>query len=364
MLKLSLPTRPRALHRQERGQVFWLVVALMAVIGGAIAFAVDIGSYATDRRNLQNAADAIALAASGDLPDQALAQAAANQWAVKNGIDPTSMTVTIIPQSLPSEPNPKVRVRLEREHEFSFARLIGINSATVETTATAIKTSPAGGNGVIPLSVTEEALAGITYGQEVVLKYDANNITQGNTSPLRIDGPGSGNCGINDKYCSGVMNGTDTVVCATGADSTYCDGATQVDTEPGNKVGATRTAIDYRLTSTDTQCDEFTETFEDDPTTSDAGVYRITQECNPFLSGSYTSERVIIVPIIQELCNGACTVTITGFVLAFLERIGDGGCTGNECEVVARFVRVNQNVGLLAGTFNVNSANQFVRLVN
>ncbi len=350
-------------YRSEAGQVFVMVVILLAVIGGMIAMSVDIGSYAADRRDLQNAADAIALAASQELPNGSNAQSVANQWATKNGIDPASMTVTIIPQNPPGEPNPKVKVELTRGHDFTFARLVGISSANVQTTATAIKTSPAGGAGIIPLSVTEQALQGITYGQEVVLKYDAQNIFQGNTNPLRIDGPGSGNCGTNDKYCSGVMNGSENTVCAAGADLTYCNGASQVDTEPGNKVGATRTAIDYRLDTTSGQCDQFSETFQDDPTSSDASMYRITQECNPFLSGSYSSQRVLIVPIIQELCNGACAVTITGFVLAFLERIGNGGCTGNECEVVARFVRVDQNVGLLAGTFDANASNQFVRLV-
>src|SRR3990170_2183308 len=180
----------RAATRPQRGQVFIMVALLLAVIGGMTAVAVDVGSYATDRRNLQNAADAIALAASLDLPDGVAAQAAANQWATKNRINPASMTVTIIPQSLPSEPNPKVRVELEREHNFTFARLIGVELATVEAAATGIKTSPAGGAGVVPLSVTEDALAGITYGDEVVLKYDARDIFMGNTNPIRIDGPG------------------------------------------------------------------------------------------------------------------------------------------------------------------------------
>ena len=51
------------------------------------------------------------------------------------------------------------------------------------------------------------------------------------------------------------------------------------------------------------------------------------------------------------------------FALFFLERVGDDGCTGNDCEIVGRFVTVNQNVGLLAGTFDEDSYNRFVRLV-
>lgn len=356
-------TMPRLRRLQrERGQVLVIFAILLGVIGGFAALAVDLGSYSADRRDLQNAADAIALAASLELPDAGATQDAADEWAEKNGVDPDAMTVTITQQSIPSQPNPKVRVELTQDHNFVFARLVGITSADVEAAATSIKTSAAGGPGAIPLSITEAALAGIAYGDEVVVKYDANNISQGNTNPIRIDSPGSGNCGGNDHYCSGVKFGSENTVCAAGADTTYCTGPSQVQTEPGNKVGPTRTAINYRLANTDTQCNDFTDVFEDDPLSSDPTVYRITAACNPFLAGGYLSDRVVIIPVIEQLCNGSCTVTITGFALAFLERIGTGGCTGNDCEVVARFVRVNQNLGLLAGTFDAQASNQFVRL--
>ncbi len=350
-------------HRSERGQVFFFVVALFGVLGGMAAIAVDLGSFSTDRRNLQNAADAIALAAALELPDGSNAQAAANQWATKNDIDPSQMTVTIIPQNPPNEPNPRVLVELARNHDFTFGRLIGITSGTVEADASAIKTSPAGGEGLAPLAVTEEALAGATLGQEIVLKYDANNILQGNTGPIRIDGSGGGSCGSNDKYCSALMYGSDTALCAVGTDTTYCDGPTTADTEPGNKVGATRTATNFRLNNTDAACDEFDEAFQDDPTTSEEGVYRITPGCNSFIQSRLESRRIMIIPVIEELCNGSCEVTIVDFALFFLERIGDDGCTGNDCEVVGRFVRVHQNVGLLAGTFDPEAYNQFIRLV-
>src|SRR3990170_3888138 len=173
---------------RDGGQALWFVAALIAMVGGAVAIGVDIGSYATNRRNLQNAADAIALAASLDLPDAAAAQAAANQWATKNGINPASMTVTIIPQSLPNEPNPKVRVSLTRSHSFTFARLVGVTSATVQASAAGIKTSPGGSAGLVPWSVKEEVKALASPGDQVVLKYDSNNGVNGNFAALAIDG--------------------------------------------------------------------------------------------------------------------------------------------------------------------------------
>lgn len=365
MLRSRLPAALRRFHRQQRGQVLYLVVGLLLALGGMAALAIDLGSYMADRRDLQNKADAIALAASLELPSASDALAVADQWAVENEIDPSLMMVTIVPQSLPAEPNPKVIVELERDHEFFLAKLVGIGSAEVNVDAAAIKTSAAGGDGTVPLAVTEQALQGVALGDEVVLKYDANQITTGNTGPIRIDGPGSGNCSASDKYCTGVKYGSENIVCASGADPAYCTGVSTVDTEPGNKIGATRTAIEYRLNNTDVHCDQFTEVFEDDPTTDEEGVYRIVEQCNPFLADSYYSSlRVLIVPVIDQLCNGSCTVTITQFALFFLEGFQNpGSCQGNDCEIVGRFVRVHQNVGLLAGTFDPESNNQFVRLV-
>ncbi len=140
-----------------------------------------------------------------------------------------------------------------------------------------------------------------------------------------------------------------------------------MDTEPGNKIGATKTAIDWRLEHTATACSEFegaNGAFEDDPNTSEQGVYRIKPECNPFVNSENESERILIIPVIDELCSGSCEVTVVTFALFFLEGYGGGGCTGNDCEIVGRFVKVNQNVGLLAGTYDEASYNKFVRLIN
>jgi len=363
MVLSILATLLRRVHREQRGQVLWLTAFLISVLGGMTAIAVDIGGLSAHRRDLQNDADAIALAASLELPNETNTRAKANEWAGKNGVDPAQMTVTIIHQNPPTEPNPKVRVELEDGHDFTFARLIGISSGTVAAKAAAIKSSASGGENVVPLGVTQNTLLGVGLGDEVVLRYDFSDSTNGNTGPIRIDGGGVGNCSTSNAFCDGVMYGSENVVCAEGVDSGYCDGPTTADTQPGNLIGAMRDSIDYRLDHTDAECDEFTEVFEDDPTTDEPDVWRIVEECNPYLVGGYDSLRVIIVPVIEQLCNGSCEVTIVDFALFFLEGFGNGGCTGNDCEIIGRFVRVNQSVGLLAGTFDPSSFNSFVRLV-
>ncbi len=420
-------TTPLKRLGRERGQAIVVFTILLGVIGGFAALAVDLGAYTADRRDLQNAADAIALAAAQELPDESAAEDVALEWAANNDIEADWVDLTFTQQSPPSEPNPKVHVEITRDHEFAFARLIGIESTDVSAAAASIRTSPAGGDGVIPLSVTEEALNGIPWAAEVTLKYDSNDILEGNTGPIRIDGSGTGNCQTSHSYCDGVKFGAENTVCAAGYDDTYCSGPSVVDTQPGNVVGGTREAINYRMDNTDSQCDTFEEVFEDDPTTSEPGAYRFDPLCNPFISGSYASQRVVIIPVIEELCNGACEVTIVDFALFFIERLGSGecpgggtgvagnggggvsghrpdhnppgratntptftplpatptftpgptptptpepcpgggggACTGNDCLVIGRFVQVGQNVGLLAGTFNPDASNTFIRLV-
>ena len=110
----------KRLHGGQRGQMLIVVMMFMVMIAGGAAIAVDTGSYLSHRRSLQNAADAIALASSQGLPTSANALSLANQWAELNGIEPAQMNVTITPQSLPSEPNPKITVELTVGHRLPF----------------------------------------------------------------------------------------------------------------------------------------------------------------------------------------------------------------------------------------------------
>jgi Flp pilus assembly protein TadG len=375
MLRTAISALLRRFHRQESGQVLVLTVIMLSVFGGIVAMAVDLGALTAQRRDLQNAADAIALAASLELPDEAAALAAADQWADNNDIDHNSMIVNIIPQDLPAEPNPKVEVELSREHTFIFAPLIGVTSATVLADAAAIKTSPGGGANMVPIGVALDAFEGECCGDPVVIKYDARELSQGNAGPVRIDGPGNGNCRSSDNYCSGVMSGSESTICAYGTDPTYCDGPTEVDTQPGDLIAGTRRAIEYRLDNTDPLCNEFDEVFFDDPFTSGSDTYRLTQDCNPYISSSLSSLQVILVPVVCAVlddgtcegnfssCTGTCEMRIVEFALFFLEGFSGTGCTGNDCEIMGTWVRVNQNVGFLAGTFDPDATNHFVRLV-
>jgi Flp pilus assembly protein TadG len=348
MMKLS--------RRTESGQVLVIVALLFPMLLGMVALAVDLGNYAAERRTLQNSADSIALAASRDLPDAAQAVASGKAWATKNGVALSDVTITVT-QPTTGDPNPKVTVDIQKKHAFAFAKVIGISSRNVGAHAAAIKTSPGGLAGLSPWSVLESAQAAATPGDLVTLKYDANDPTNGNFGIVQIDGSGS------SVYLDSIENTTTSTVCAQGAtDCTDTSPVCTVDVCPsqtGNKVGPTRTGADYLLANTDPHCDTFAEAFSGPVN----GKYELNTQCNPWLDGSYPSLRVILIPVINSLCNGSCNVTVVSFALFWLEGYQAGACTGNSCEIQGRFVNADINVHALAGVYDPDSSIHFVRLV-
>ena len=265
--------------RAEGGQVLLVAALLIPVLLGMAAIAVDIGSYADDKRNLQNAADAIALAASRDMctPDPhdcsntSAAQASANAYAAKNNIDTSIMNVSF----LGGNTAPKVRVTLGHSHSFAFMKVLGVSSKNVSVVAAAAKVSPGGVPGAVPFGVTQTTVDATGYGQTVTLKYDASGGSiSGNFGPVDIDGTGSPpyeadlKSGSPSIMCSVLMPDCDQASCQSGGsfpdacseDAPSCDGPV-CETETGNKINGTRDGIQYRLDHTVSSCTSFDQVF-------------------------------------------------------------------------------------------------------
>jgi hypothetical protein len=349
-----------------------MIVAVMLPILVAMAgMAIDVGSYAADRTSLQNAADSIALAASQELPDTGAATSAAQDWASRNDIDLGDLNLVFTGTST-GDANPKVRVTIDRSHNFHFMRVIGISDKDVSASAASIKASYGGGNGIVPWSVTQATVDATTNGDIVTMKYDADGGELGNFGAIRIDGPGA------NTYNNSVRYGSTNYACAEGTPNctpgacpgTYpdvcsetspeCDGP-ECTPETGNLVGQTRTGVDYRMDNASSACDSFAETFSGpDPAT---GRYFLDPQCNPWIDGGTGGTRVIIIPIVDSFGNGASDpATITGFALVYLEGYDDGKCTGNSCEIKGRFVRADLSANALAGEYDPDALVQFSRL--
>lgn len=343
----------KRIHTGQRGQMLVVGVMFMGVIAGGAAIAVDTGSYMSHRRSLQNAADSIALSASQGLPDTVDALILANEWAGLNGIDLADMNITLTQQSLPGEVNPRINVELTVGHDLTFMSVLGMDSAEISVTAGAVRTSPGGSNGLMPWSVLEAAKNLANPGDPVVLKYDAITASNGNFGALRLDGNGA------SIYKTTIKFGSQNGLCVDGVPD--CNYPSVVQTEPGNMTGPTRQGTDYRLNNTTAACDTWLETVIENAD----GSQTLRPECNPFTAGGNSdSLRIIVIPVIDSFCSGACNVTVVEFALFFLDGYGSGGCGGNDCEIEGRFIQSNTNYGALTGVYDEETFAHFVRLVN
>ena len=124
------------LRRSERGSIPVLVALSLTVLFGFSALAVDFGMMASCRQSMQNAADASALAAAGDLTAGSLGSvnSTARAYAALNGFDPEEQDISIEVRTTGNT----VTVTLHREMQMGFsAVLTGASSRSVSATATA-----------------------------------------------------------------------------------------------------------------------------------------------------------------------------------------------------------------------------------
>ena len=125
----------------EGGQSIILVAFAIAMLCGVAALVVDTGTVSVAQGQLQNAADAAALAAANDLPSASAAAATADAYGVLNGVPAANTSITT-----PYKGNAnKVEVVCTQTVQYTFARVIGINSKVVTARAVAEKTGSTGG---------------------------------------------------------------------------------------------------------------------------------------------------------------------------------------------------------------------------
>lgn len=118
-----------------------MVAFSLVVILGFGAFAVDIGHVAVVKSDLQNAADAAALAGVLEMPNKANAETKAVEYAntngmsvVSNGIATTDGEKVIATATVASK---QLRVECSRDIEYYFAGVLGIESTKVTAVAVA-----------------------------------------------------------------------------------------------------------------------------------------------------------------------------------------------------------------------------------
>ena len=303
--------------RQQRGQTLLVAMLVMGTLCGMVALAVDVGLLFEDRRQLQNSADAMALAGVQELPmNPGAARVKALDWAARNGVD--SSEIKAINIKTTSYPNDTLQVEVEEEFEWIFGAVLGLTSSDVNASAAARVGSLSGGNNMMPWSILEgdtdclDAQAKPIFAASCSVKVGAQSKYGGGwRGALDFDGNGGGA----NEYGDNIVDGTtDTHYCIDGQVVEPCE-TSVVDIQNGNVVGPTEQGLEDRLAQgpeCDTNSngkDDFDEVFE--PTGEVSPAYTVACPDSPWL---------IIIPIVEY--DGGQTVTIKGWALAYIKTYG------------------------------------------
>ena len=193
----------------ERGQVVIIVALLLISLLGMTALVVDVGSIYEERRQTQTVADAAALAGAQDLPEypeQAIQTAIA--YAGLNGVDISEDNIQIYESYVPYDTITVTPTDVNTP--LFFARVLGVNSVTVNATATAIVGKPKALSNLVPwgASIPEgvDWKDWLSAGDEKILKFGAGGVIEGNFYALDLDGQHGGG---SSSYTYCIINGYD-----------------------------------------------------------------------------------------------------------------------------------------------------------
>lgn len=242
---------------RERGiLIIWMAVFMLLLIGFA-SLAVDMAKLMTTRTQLQNAADAAALAGVSAL-DPELGQVVQDSAIVRAQFTASQHKAFVLgPEAIVllaedvTFPDPlRVRVTVRRRDDTGgsmvthFARVIGVNDIELSATAVAkADTTPQPCEGLLPMAPVEPPNAGWfdpSCDSTYTLKVGAGQGQQGNYELL--DYPS-----CDEGPCAGTEGGS-AIRCIAEHGYGCCldEGVEFTLTEPGNKVGPFRQGMQAR----------------------------------------------------------------------------------------------------------------------
>ena len=296
----------------ERGVVLIWVTFFLLFTLGITALGIDGAKLMATRTQLQNAADAAALAGASAidmetgtlLPDTARVRA--TETAFRNHaftLGPTAITLLGDDITFPTSNTVRVVARRSPEAGGSmitqFAQVIGLGRIAVSASATA-KVEPSSGicEGLVPMAPVENPAEPFLPGCSHVyqLKIGTGGSQQGNFQLLAFPDCDEGECAQG--------GGADDVRCQVAKGYGCCINiGDEVMTEPGNKVGPFAQGLVDRWELDTDQREDI---------------------CFDQYQGN--RQRVVFVPIVRSFdVNGRKPVEITGFSAFFLRSRPTGG---------------------------------------
>jgi Flp pilus assembly protein TadG len=296
-----IPQRRHVMH--EGGQTLPLIVMFMVALLGMAGLVIDLGDGYFQRQQVQNAADAAALAGAIEIPTGSW-QSAATTYAAKN--DKPSDVV-----SSSYNGTDTVTVTVTRSVPTYILGLFGKSSITVSATASAKIEALAQVSGhVSPYAVTQQVYAN---GAGTTLFLENQPGAYGT-----VDLPTATN--TTGGSCSGTTNlGTPPNVKAELTDSLPA-GQLVVGGCLSVKSGASQpaaTVIDSLSPGDDTMASDLQDTGNN--------VYKVIPQ--PWDDSSGLPPRLLYVPIVNTLPSGNGQATITGFAWFYMTHTTGSGKT-------------------------------------
>lgn len=228
---------------QERGAATVLVALLLVVLLGFAALAVDMGLLYSEKAQLQNGADAGALAIAQSCAKDTASTACTGPASLAKGLaDKNSLDGLSNVQSIALDvPNRKVTVtadpleagRTDNQVSLYFAGVLGVPASSVVAKSTVVWGSPSKGTSPFPLTMSVCQVKNLVDvgGDQLIRSHTANANTDCPEGPSGSDTPGGfgwlaqdpGGCGayidmaINESgadtgndgpsYCDAILNG-------------------------------------------------------------------------------------------------------------------------------------------------------------
>ncbi len=312
---------------------------LVALLGlGAVVF--DYGAAVTQRRNMQNVADAAALAGAQELDGTSAAETAATAKAIEY-INKNVSDLAGSPEITFNGAHTEITVKVAKTSPSFFLGTFGLGDNDIGAKATARIAAPLyGGPGVVPMAVAEGR---ITYGQTITIKTTGGNGNNGNYGWIDLG------TGAND-ICNFIRGGSTTSV---------------TDPQPSETGNVSKIknsdCLPRRMEAAKANnC----YTYADTVITVD-GVPTVNPRCDPLGAAAKGTDpdypdtqptAIVIFPVVVTFpCDhGHCDLDVVGtgdelrtfayFLLdrTTYERIGTVGPTcngGGQCEITGQFIQ-------------------------
>jgi len=339
-------TDPRNTAR-ERGQMIVTVALLSVFLMILLAIVVETAFIYIQRRNLQNAADAAALAGAQLLPeDPGGAIADAKAWAAKNVEALTYNEAEVF------DGNRAIRSVVRKPAATIFGDWFGYGGFEISAKAAARVAQPLlPGPGVVPLGITramyDEGCGDIDAEERCVLKQWAGNNDDPRSSYqlLAIDGPGQ------RLLEEGIRGGS-----VTGIEDPE-------DQQPGNMGRSLADGLQDRYEAAEGKCTTWDQVVNEDGS--------LIEDCNPMGKAGRNEDgvqptMVVLIPVVKSFCQGSCDLDLVGdgdqprtFAFFWIDyeetrcnaAPGQGGNRGpkanddlppGQCEIVGRFILDHQ----------------------